>query len=115
MGVKKSNCEVWGESDLPPSGDCNWVKTFVEAEDLCAGAGARLCTADEVDNDCTRGSGCQFDHEHVWTSDDWTSSANWAITTTAPRANEFSPDGITTTTTEATLGWTTTDTGITDK
>lgn len=66
-----------------------------------------------------RGSGCQFDHEHVWTSDlwnpdDWTSSAKWPITTAAPRANEFSPDGITTTTTEATLGWTTTDTGITD-
>jgi len=61
--------DVWGESDAP---SCNSGKTLAEAEAVCAASGARLCTREEILADCTQGSGCQFDKEHVWTSTPFT-------------------------------------------
>ncbi|KAL7543422.1 hypothetical protein ACHAXR_012703, partial [Thalassiosira sp. AJA248-18] len=63
--VKKTNCDVWGESNVP---ECNSLKTLAEAEIICLSADARLCRAEELEADCTKGSGCQFDREHVWSS-----------------------------------------------
>ena len=34
---------------------------------MCLGAGARLCTADEIQNGETSLTGCGFDTRHVWT------------------------------------------------
>ncbi|KAL7528166.1 hypothetical protein ACHAXR_002302 [Thalassiosira sp. AJA248-18] len=65
---KNDNCAVWGESDVP---QCNSSKTLAEAENICLSAGARLCTAEELEADCTKGSGCQFDKQHVWSSSTW--------------------------------------------
>ena len=46
------------------------VGTFVEALDFCRNAASddssRLCTPLEVQNSCTKGTGCRFDKEHVW-------------------------------------------------
>lgn len=65
--TKHSQCSVWGESD---SGwGCEDSKTFAEAEAICANAGARLCTLAELEMGCTTGTGCGFDRQLVWSSD----------------------------------------------
>jgi len=58
----------WAESDAGMGG-CHGEKTFAEAEAICASANARLCTAEELVNDCSRGTGCGFDDELIWSSD----------------------------------------------
>ena len=55
---------MWGESDA--GWPCTRDKTFAEAEAICQAAGARLCTAAELADGCTAGTGCQFDFELVW-------------------------------------------------
>ena len=54
---KRSGCNVWGESHI--NGVCHAEKTFAEAEKICSGVGARLCTKDELENDCPRGKSFQ--------------------------------------------------------
>ena len=63
-GYTRSGCAVWGASnaDWP----CLSDKTFSQAEAICQGVGARLCTAAELVAGCTAGTGCQFDFELVW-------------------------------------------------
>jgi hypothetical protein len=41
--------------------------TFWEALELCWEADARLCTKAEVENLCTKGTGCQHDRDLIWT------------------------------------------------
>ena len=65
--VKKNSCSVWGGSD-DMDGTCHTGKTHAEAEAICAAANSRLCTAAELEGDCTRGSGCGFDSQGVWSS-----------------------------------------------
>ena len=50
---KRSGCDVWGESHI--NGVCHAQKTHDEAVDICSSVGARLCTKDELENDCPRG------------------------------------------------------------
>ena len=57
---------VWGESEI--NGVCNSAKTYAEAVSICASAGARLCSKEELLADCPRGTGCQFDSEYNWSS-----------------------------------------------
>lgn len=47
---------------------CPAARTFEDARKHCAAVGARLCTQAEVERDETRGTGCNYDLEHVWTS-----------------------------------------------
>ena len=81
-----SNCinagfEVWGDSEI--NGVCISKKTYVEAENACHQMkGARLCTKEEVEADCARGTGCGYDSKMVWTS-----TASSAPPTSAPTAN----------------------------
>jgi len=55
---KRPGCSVWGESDrFPVNGvNCHARKTFTQAVAICSSAGGRLCTRDELFNDCTRGT-----------------------------------------------------------
>ena len=53
---------------MPGSWGCSRDKTFAEAEAICQTAGARLCTVAEIENGCTAGTGCAFDHALVWAS-----------------------------------------------
>jgi len=55
---KRSGCSVWGESDrFPINGiNCHARKTFAQAVAICSSAGGRLCTRDELFNDCARGT-----------------------------------------------------------
>lgn len=64
--VKKEGCDVWGESEI--GGQCKDAETHQSAAGLCANAGARLCTKDEMTSDCTAGTGCGFDSGMIWTS-----------------------------------------------
>ena len=69
---KKPECSVWAESKFKTIGDgnagCADNKTLAEATAICAAEDARLCTAEEVDNRCTRRTGCGHDFKMVWTS-----------------------------------------------
>ena len=45
-------------------------ESWEEGRALCIGAGARLCTVEELMADEAQGTGCGFDSAFVWTSDD---------------------------------------------
>jgi hypothetical protein len=62
--IKRAGCDVWAES-LTPCQDA----TQEEAASRCEAAGARLCTKEEYENKCTRGTGCQYDGRLNWSSD----------------------------------------------
>lgn len=48
---------------------CLSARTHSFANDMCSAVGGRLCTADELARDATRGTGCGHDNRLVWTSD----------------------------------------------
>eukprot|EP01052_Picozoa_sp_SAG31_P033359 SAG31_NODE_3758_length_3911_cov_5.814533_1_plen_538_part_10 len=54
--------QVAGGDDTPTDG-------WEHAKLICQAIGARLCTTSELQNDETRGSGCQHDHEWIWASE----------------------------------------------
>jgi hypothetical protein len=56
---------VCGESDV--DGACT-RQHYAAAVELCEGVGARMCTIEEIHGDVTRGTGCNFDFERVWSS-----------------------------------------------
>ena len=60
---KNAQCDVWAESELP---SCYNAKTFSEAENICSSNNARLCTEQEILDDCSQGSGCGHDRRQVW-------------------------------------------------
>ena len=64
--AKNNGCDVWGNSEI--GGTCYGSKNYDEATLICKAHGARLCTKDELLNDCTRGTGCNFDHFYIWSS-----------------------------------------------
>jgi hypothetical protein len=64
---------VCGESEIGVDGtdpQCWPDETWAEGRALCIGAGARLCTVEELQADEAQGTGCNFDSRMVWTSDD---------------------------------------------
>jgi hypothetical protein len=55
--------DVWGRSE------CSFAATtYTAAKQHCENDGARLCTREEIRNDCTRATGCSFDGKMIWTS-----------------------------------------------
>ncbi|CAJ1953005.1 unnamed protein product [Cylindrotheca closterium] len=52
-------------------GVCHENTSYDEAFNLCAGAGARLCTKAELENGCAGGTGCNFDDNMIWSSDQY--------------------------------------------
>ena len=70
---------VWGESDDTSQGwSCTADATFDEAEAICEGVGARLCTVQELQNSCTGGTGCGYDNDLIWSSNAGTIAAGQA-------------------------------------
>eukprot|EP00986_Skeletonema_menzelii_P010248 scaffold4964_cov220-Skeletonema_menzelii.AAC.1 len=45
---------------------CYERQTFLDAIDICASVGGRLCTPWEVEAGCAAGTGCGYDSEMVW-------------------------------------------------
>jgi len=59
--------EVCGESNLGLGG-CSGFMSWSEAQEFCANAGARLCSADELKSDEARSTGCSLDRAYLWSS-----------------------------------------------
>lgn len=59
------------DGDHKPLGRCPAAVTFAEADSLCKEVGARLCSAEELDNDVATGSGCGLDSKSnfCWAAD----------------------------------------------
>ena len=73
FGYEQQNgCEVWAESQFTSIGEggdgCVSEVTFAEAEAICNGEGASLCTLEELQAGCTAGTGCAHDSDMIWTS-----------------------------------------------
>ena len=45
---------------------CKLDQTFAQAEAICDGAGARLCTVAELEGGCAADTGCSFNDDLVW-------------------------------------------------
>jgi len=63
--TKKSKCDVWVASKI--DGKCHKNKNFLEAKCICEEAGARLCTKEELEKNCSVGTGCGLDTKLIWT------------------------------------------------
>jgi len=63
--IKHDNCNVWANSNI---NGCHKDKTWVQAKFICEGGLGRLCTVEEMVNDCTKNTGCDLDYSMVWTS-----------------------------------------------
>jgi hypothetical protein len=60
---------VCGETDaLSLGGECSGEATWEEAEAYCTSAGARLCTATELENDEAADTGCNYNSVPIWSS-----------------------------------------------
>jgi len=53
-------------------GGCSGAVSQSVASGICKAAGARLCTVIELEADEPRGTGCKYDTEMTWTSDECT-------------------------------------------
>ena len=56
--------DVLGKSKF--EGEC-FEENFNTARYICDEAGGRLCSAEELLNSCTKGTGCRHDREMIWT------------------------------------------------
>ena len=81
---------VWGESE-DINGVCQHALHYGEALAMCAELGGRLCTAEELLAECTRGSGCSHDRDMIWSSTEATSSPTANPTTAQPTAQPTPP------------------------
>merc|ERR1712048_513433 len=54
---QKGSCDVWANSNLRET-NCSSEMTFDEARYMCSIEGGRLCTKAELENGCTKSTGC---------------------------------------------------------
>jgi len=84
---KRGDSKVCGESDdgLGPNhkrqcyGRAGQQVSWAQAEHVCIGAGARMCTVEELEADETRGTGCSHDRTHVWSADTVDCKPGWHV------------------------------------
>ena len=57
-------CKVWGSV----GGTCVHDATYDQAVAKCKKAGGRLCTSQELIDQCASGTGCEHDYDLVWSS-----------------------------------------------
>merc|ERR1712176_1078704 len=62
--TKSTKCDIWTESQF--DGTCQENKSYCEAHNICSDAGGRLCTKIELEAKCTKGTGCGFDNDLIW-------------------------------------------------
>jgi len=62
--LKKDGCSVFTESNVPQCVSMDWDS----AAEICAAASGRLCTLDELENDCSKDGGCGFNRHMAWSS-----------------------------------------------
>ena len=64
------SCSVWVTADrwgADEWGKCKSLK-WEDANTFCISQGGRLCTKNELENNCARDSGCRYDFRLVWSS-----------------------------------------------
>merc|ERR1712038_49626 len=66
--LKNDGCSVWSKSRLLDQ-RCHRNESYEDAEAICEMNGGRLCTKDELENNCARGGGCCEKNDLVWSSD----------------------------------------------
>ncbi len=72
--VQRGSCSIYGATaniggTIQISGTmCSGPLNFYDAMAFCDAAGGRLCTADELNDNCTSQSGCNYNHEMIWSS-----------------------------------------------
>lgn len=81
---------VCAESDSFPEGCTNDV-TFEQAANICLGAGARLCTVAEIQAHETRNTGCMFNYEYIWSSEQDECQVNQIMTMTGSGTTRVMP------------------------
>jgi len=79
---------VCGESDSGAWG-CHSGKTFYEATQICADAGGRLCTLEELLADETHATGCGFDNRRLWTLSECGEDAFWTAPGKSSSTNSY--------------------------
>ena len=65
--INANSNDVCADSEWPGQ-SCVSSATYQQAVDMCAAAGARLCTYEEVQAGETAGTGCGHDVRSIWTS-----------------------------------------------
>ena len=69
-----ANAAEYGDEAVCSESDtglgCSGLLTWPEAAEFCETAGARLCTAAEIKNKNTYGSGCDLDSKFIWSNTD---------------------------------------------
>lgn len=65
-----TNTKVCATSQVQPQTPtkCSRATNFASAKSLCSKLGARVCTAEELDQGVAVGTGCGADNKRVWTS-----------------------------------------------
>jgi len=61
------NEDVCGASKI--GGKCSINQDFNAAAGICRAAGSRLCSVAELEQQATRGTGCGYDRQLIWTKD----------------------------------------------
>jgi len=83
---KHKDCDVWSESNLYVNGVelCFHEETFEDAQNICYDNGGYLCTKEQVEAGCARGTGCGHDKDLIWTSTTTTAPAPIVFPNTDP-------------------------------
>ncbi|MCH1471412.1 MAG: T9SS type A sorting domain-containing protein [Flavobacteriaceae bacterium] len=91
-GSHKTGTDVTGFSQ-PDGVDCSDLVTYAEALTLVENAGARLPTLQELQADATKGTGCGYDAELLWTQSEgsaegerWVDTGSFANTAPESRS-----------------------------
>jgi len=63
--IKNEGCSVFATSTIETCAVTNWES----ANHLCDSAGGRLCTKQELESNCAKGTGCSMNSKMVWSSD----------------------------------------------
>ncbi len=72
---QRGSCSIWAATKNTGGGNtdngnigCSGPLNFFDAVAYCKDAGERLCTSDELANDCAKETGCGYDEEMIWSS-----------------------------------------------
>eukprot|EP00040_Diaphanoeca_grandis_P037475 m.244303 g.244303 ORF g.244303 m.244303 type:complete len:1235 (+) comp33825_c0_seq3:192-3896(+) len=85
LWVYKSKCNLYTASQgMEEGGGCLDPMSWGEADAYCKEVNGRLCSKEEILNDCAGGTGCALNKEQIWSSD---TDAPPPITTPAPTGN----------------------------
>mmetsp|Transcript_7090 Transcript_7090/g.16565 ORF Transcript_7090/g.16565 Transcript_7090/m.16565 type:complete len:1051 (+) Transcript_7090:2086-5238(+) len=70
--IRTFGCPNWHLSNLTAldgtPDTCFHASNYTEAQEVCRANGGYVCTKEQVQSGCVKGSGCGHDGDHIWTS-----------------------------------------------